>query len=89
MMLFKAMVQRIYTNRESQGNHAKFKVVVVNDINAENRKAGEHQWQDGAVNGTGNRCGDAEKIIIDPEHSSVNCLQIYSCYATKLQLIRN
>jgi hypothetical protein len=58
------MVKRVATHGKGQGNHTPFKIGIADDINAKYRQTGEHYRQQGTVNGTCNRCDDAQRIPI-------------------------
>ena len=45
MVFYKAMKQRVSTNRKSQRNHTPFKKKIVNNINAKKRKTAQYQRQ--------------------------------------------
>ena len=43
MMLVKPMIQGIYANEKSYGNHDDFKGAVLNNVDTKNGKAGKNQ----------------------------------------------
>ena len=64
MMFLVTMPQSKDSYYKSDGNHSIFKHLIVNDIDAKQREAGEEQRQQRTVNGAGNRGGDTQRIPI-------------------------
>lgn len=60
-----AVVKTMGSHGESQEYHKVFKTMVFDDINTENGQAGEQQGQHGAVDGAGNRGGNAQNVVIN------------------------
>ena len=58
VVFFKAMHQRINTDRHSQNDHHNFKIKVINDVETQYRQACEYQWQQCTMDGTGYGCSN-------------------------------
>lgn len=60
-----AVVQRVRTNAQSEGDHEDLKKGIMYNINTKQGKACKEQGQKGAMNGTGQRSPDTQSIPID------------------------
>ena len=58
VVFFKAMHQRINTDRHGQNDHHNFKIKVINDVETQYRQACEYQWQQCTMDGTGYGCSN-------------------------------
>lgn len=65
VVFFVPVVQRIRTNAKGQDNHSCFKNYIMNDIDSKQWQAAEEQRQQGAMDGAGQRCPDAQCVPID------------------------
>lgn len=52
VMFFEAMHQRETTDYKCQKDHEIFKLAILNNVNAKNRKAADQKWENGAVDST-------------------------------------
>lgn len=68
MVASEAMPQGPEADIGSQCNHRPFEERIVDDIHPQDGKAAQEDGQQGAMNGAGYGGGNAQSVVIDPDH---------------------
>jgi hypothetical protein len=71
VVLFKSMPEGIKPDDHGHQDHKVFETHIINDIGTQHGQAGQDKGQDCTMNGTGQRGGNTQRIVVYPEHTPV------------------